>query len=576
MDGHVFAVHGDLTQVRAHAVAYSCSTYLQPDGNLYPAFARRYPDFARAYAALSRPRELGEAVWIELPGGDQPAGVVVTVAAGGGHEVDRGTKARDAVVNALTTSIAELRRKRPAPERLLIALPGFRLGMGGDRNIRLESARTQIQAAHSVLARHPGVDVAFVCYAREVYRVFLQARRECNLAPACPAGMPVPAGLLEALRQDRCVIFIGAGLSAGAGMPDWKALVRQLSDAMGLPRRDNGDVDHYLDLAQWFVENHGAAALSDIIATLFGGDRSRPTLAHYLLMSLPVHVVITTNYDTLIERTLRALRRHPITIVEQKDVARTARSEGVCVVKFHGDAATGKGIVLSRDDYDAFFRTRPAMALLLEGLLLNQTFLFVGYGLKDPNFRQIYSRIADMLRGAEREAFALTVDGASETSALLTDQWRRKGLHLLAAPGEDRAGCIHASHLFLDWLADQVTLRAHDLFLAHDVPLEGALVPLQRALIEAAGGEVVRSVAGPLDEREARRVAEVLEFLADHGFRPGRGTQHTLATLWEMLARNFSSPADRRRMLVRALEHAERDDNVRRLEALLEELGRPA
>src|SRR5205085_4469760 len=121
---------------------------------------------------------------------------------------------------------------------------------------------------------------------------------------------------------------------------------------------------------------------------------------------------------------------------EQKDVALTGHSDGVCVVKLHGDARQQRGIVLCRDDYDAFFRKRPAMALLLEGLLLNQTFLFVGYGLKDPNFRQIYSRIADMLQGAKRAAFALTVEAGSETSPFLTQQWQRKGLHLLAMPGE--------------------------------------------------------------------------------------------------------------------------------------------
>ena len=55
-----------------------------------------------------------------------------------------------------------------------------------------------------------------------------------------------------------------------------------------------------------------------------------------------------------------------------------------------------------RFDYATFFERRPAMAILLEGLLLNQTFFFVGYSLRDPNFRQVFSRIARMLREARR------------------------------------------------------------------------------------------------------------------------------------------------------------------------------
>lgn len=563
MSGHVFVVHGDLTQIRAHAIGYSTATHFARDGNLYPAFARRFPAFVKGYDALTAPGEVGDAHWLPL-GGDLPAGVVVGVAAGGGHEIDRVTKARDTVIHSVQVAVANLRRERPH-ERLLIALPTFRLGMGGDRHQRMASARTQLEAAARAVRDAPDVDVAFVAYSSEVYRVFLQARRACGLAPACP--VPEPAKLLEALRQGRGVLFLGAGISAGAGLPGWQALVDRLSDALSVSKRA-GDVDHYLDLAQWFVEKHGAAELASLIRGLYGGEAGQPTLGHYLLLALPVRVVITTNYDTLIERTLRSLRRYPSVIVDQHDVARVGRTDAASVVKLHGDAATGRGIVLARDDYDGFFRNRPAMAALLEGLLLNQTFLFAGYGLRDPNFRQIYSRIAEMLRGAEREAFAVTVDGATDTAALAADQWQRKGLHLLAMPGENRDQCVRASLLFLDWLADQVTLRAPDLFLAHDVPLEGHLVPLQRSLVDAVGREVVAALESPLDAAEALRVAGVLEFLAAQGFRPGRGAP-PLAMLWLQLAEMCAEPADQRRMLVRALAVCERHDHVERLEKML-------
>jgi hypothetical protein len=359
----------------------------------------------------------------------------VVAAAGGGTAHSREQKARLAVESALQTAIAELRRLYAEPHRLLVALPTFRQGRGGDRNLRLQSARIQIGAAREVLQKHADVDVAFVPYTADSYRIFLQARRDLGLAPTCPVeAAPLP-GLLHALRQRRCVLFIGAGVSAGAGLLGWQTLIEKLTAGLGLPPGPRDDLDYYLDLAQWFVERHGDAVLGRLIAGLFGGAQARPTLAHYLLMSLPNRLVITTNYDDLLERALTALRHHPVTVVEQQDVALTGQADGVCVVKLHGDARQGRGIVLCRDDYDAFFRNRPAMALLLEGLLLNQTFLFAGYGLRDPNFRQIYSRIAGMLQGAKREALALTVEAGSEASPLLTQQWQRKGLHLLAMPG---------------------------------------------------------------------------------------------------------------------------------------------
>ena len=576
MDGHIFVVNGDITQLKAHAVAYSTSTALREDGNLYPAFRNHLPEFVPLFAALPRPCQLGEAFWLPLPGQRLPHGVVVVAAAGGGRSLDRATKARLAVQNALIKAIRELRRQFPEPEPVLIALPTFRQGMGGDRNVRLESARVQLDKAREVVGQHPGVDVVFVPYTTDSYQVFLQARRDVGLAPVCPIeAAPLP-GLIDALRERRCVLFVGAGLSAGAGLPNWQKLIQELAESLGIGQVTRDDRDYYLDLAQWYVEKRGGAELSRLIAGLFGATQGTPTLAHYLLMALPIRLVLTTNYDTLVEQTLMALRRYPVTIVEQKDVVHTGRTEGVCVVKLHGDAARGEGIVLCRDDYDAFFRTRPALALLLEGLLLNQTFLFAGYGLKDPNFRQIYSRIADMLQGAEREAFSLMVEAGTETTPFLTQQWRRKGLHLLAMPGSQPEQRVRMSWLFLDWLADQIVLGAHDLFLARDVPGTGALEALRHQLIEEVGREVEQSCKQPLVESEADRLAEVLAFLTEHGYRPNPRSGLSLWRMWEKLAQGVEEPTQKRRMLIRALQYTERIDDTEHIREQLVRLNKQA
>src|SRR5262249_54916392 len=160
----------------------------------------------------------------------------------------------------------------------------------------------------------------------------------------------------------------------------WKDLIHRLAEELNVPPDFRGqDIDYYLDLAEYYRVKRSPQELSRIIREQFGHANTtpKPTLAHYLLLALPVRYIVTTNYDGLLEQALTALRRHPVKVVRQEEVANTGRQDGIYVIKFHGDAddqiqdESGAGIVLSRSDYDAFFQQRPVMAALLEGLLLN-------------------------------------------------------------------------------------------------------------------------------------------------------------------------------------------------------------
>jgi hypothetical protein len=463
LKGHLFIAPGDITQLNAHAIAYSASDTLDRDGNLYSAFAAHVPGFAEWFDQLRRQHpergQVGEAFWMPLETGHKPLGVIAVISIG---EAPTGEdKGGLAVRSALTTAFRQL-RAGAEDERLLIVLPTFRVGKGGHHQERLRSARAQIEAAGTFLAENDGVDVAFIPYTAPLYQIFLTARREV-LGEPDPDASRYP-DLEQALRARECVIFAGAGLSSGAGLPDWTSLARRLSDDLGI-RLD--DRLNYLDLAQWYRERFGADELADVIRRTYT-TAAHPTLAHYLLMSLPVRHVLTTNYDDLLERALSALKRHPVKVVHQADVARTGRDD-VFVVKLHGDADRPEEIIVTRDDYDEFFDRRPAMALLLEGLLLNQTFFFVGYGLRDPNFRQLHSRIARMLREARRPAFATTFEASGDSGTLLIEQWRNKQVQLLNIPGETLVEQQHAFLCFLDELAGRVALRMPQLFLAAEV-----------------------------------------------------------------------------------------------------------
>src|SRR5262249_60435050 len=141
--------------------------------------------------------------------------IVVVVSAARGSTSEG--KAAIAVRAALTTAVTRLREERGPSERLLIALPAFRVGLGGDRGQRLRSARVQVATALEVLGELENVDAVFVTYTHTLYRIFLEARRQVLGAPA-PDAARHPA-LEDSLLAGARGPFVCAGPSRGAGGP---------------------------------------------------------------------------------------------------------------------------------------------------------------------------------------------------------------------------------------------------------------------------------------------------------------------------------------------------------------------
>lgn len=56
-----------------------------------------------------------------------------------------------------------------------------------------------------------------------------------------PNGPVVPDKLVQDLEDDRVVIFCGAGVSMGAGLPDYNGLVKHCCDRLTHPAPPDGD-----------------------------------------------------------------------------------------------------------------------------------------------------------------------------------------------------------------------------------------------------------------------------------------------------------------------------------------------
>ena len=600
MDGQVFITQGDITQLYADAIAVTRGiTFNRHSANF------SYLDRPAKERLAERQRKGREATpegpfWVPFEGEDtHPRGIVFVP-----NQYPRlhGEKhpAYRMVTGAVETAIRHLRDRAasgPAPDpgaappHYLIALIAFRMAHGGDRHDRFVSAQAQIEAAYDAIARHGDIDIAFVLDDRAKYEIFLQARcrhLEISGIDRPPFDTDALSDLVTALKGGECVVFVGAGFSINSGLTGYRALMGRMATELGMTDKVGEGQDLYLDIAQLYHDTKGPDAVAGLLAELYGRKRgATPSLAHYLLLSLPVRFVITTNYDSLLEDALQALHRYPMRVLDEHQVAQTGFHDSTYVVKFHGDAEGGK-IVLCRDQYDAFFRDRPEMASLLEGLLLNQTFFFLGYSLRDPNFRQIYGKIDIMLRNARRPAYAATFE---TTTPLLRDHLARRQLRLLelsdpTAVPKDTHAARRLLYL-LDRLGEAVC-EGTRLFLSREAPSPLPLQDVRTALLEAGRHLADAIESGALGREEIRTAARILSLLGEMGWEPGRsaaggdgpkarrdGTPgRRMQDLWQSMADALSDTdtatrRERRQLILSALRYADGITDARALQETL-------
>ncbi len=233
--------------------------------------------------------------------------------------------------------------------------------------------------------------------------------------------------LLQEMSAGRAVLFCGAGVSQGR-YPTWSTLVRDLAAHAGLPTKN---VD-YLDLPQWYVEARGRKALEQHLVRTFTTP-AQPTALQRILASFPWDVIFTTNYDRLLEQSLHERGRMVDLVVEDTQVGRVIEGSRTTLVKMHGCVSRPHSLVVTREDYDAYDRDHPAIITYLQSLLSTRTFLFVGFSLRDPNFRNSYRIVQHVLGSFRRYAYALLLERSVNEYVL--QYWRRQRLLILPLAG---------------------------------------------------------------------------------------------------------------------------------------------
>ncbi len=198
----------------------------------------------------------------------------------------------------------------------------------------------------------------------------------------------------QAILRDEAALFVGAGVSVGAGFVDWRGLLREIATDLKL------DVDEEHDLiavAQYeFNKNQNRGRLNRKIAEEFR-DRAKLSEAHRAIARLPIDTVWTTNYDRMLEKAYTDDAKVVDVKHSQAGLLRRTPYADVTLYKMHGDVEHPDDAVLIKDDYERYQLKRELFSNRLQGDLSWREFLFLGFSFTDPNIDYIFSRLRCLL-----------------------------------------------------------------------------------------------------------------------------------------------------------------------------------
>lgn len=208
--------------------------------------------------------------------------------------------------------------------------------------------------------------------------------------------------VLDSLNSSSLAIFAGAGLSKASGFVDWKDLLKDIADDLGLIIDQEYDL---ISIAQYNVNKIGGRSVINqkIIAEF--NEEIDLTENHKVLARLPINTYWTTNYDDLIERSLKDAKRvadvkHAVSQLPFSKPRRDA-----IVYKMHGDATIPDDAVITKDDYERYFHDKAPFITALSGDLVSKLFLFIGFSFTDPNLDYILGRVRFYMKGTDRHHY---------------------------------------------------------------------------------------------------------------------------------------------------------------------------
>lgn len=227
----------------------------------------------------------------------------------------------------------------------------------------------------------------------------------------------IPIKLIEATKAKRLIPFVGAGISAQTGLdfPNWRQLLEKLNelavrsgsvtDLEEVEIRRLLDRGLYLMAAEELRYRLPVDAYETFLVETLDPVDAVPAEVHRQLFRIDPRLIITTNYDRLLEDAFASRYQRAATVFTYRDAASVqkvlqsgSRAGRPVIFKVHGSIDEVDELILSERDYRRLLYESPGYRLVLSAIFLTHAVLFLGFSFGDPELRLLLEQHRESLK----------------------------------------------------------------------------------------------------------------------------------------------------------------------------------
>jgi hypothetical protein len=204
--------------------------------------------------------------------------------------------------------------------------------------------------------------------------------------------------LIDDLARGKVIIFAGAGVSASAAtrnggrIKGWEAFLKSVTSNVETSVKNQVDdlltKRDYL-LACEILQKHIGDEWDNLVLREFG-QVAEPSPLHEAILALNQRIIITTNFDKVLdmcwENKIGTSSHYPriISKIDNKIFGILKNHSEKYLLKIHGSVDSPETLIFSKSEYAKSAFGNTFYGSFIDTLLLNHTFLFIGFSMDDP------------------------------------------------------------------------------------------------------------------------------------------------------------------------------------------------